>query len=127
MGAVRRGLRQAARDRDVVGLLVHVGDCPLTLADADEVADLVAAFSEHKPTLAWTESFGELSSGLGGYRVASAAREIWLQPSGMVGLTGVHVAITLFRGGLDKLGARPRARTAARVQVRRRPVRRAPR
>ncbi len=107
MGAVRRGLRRAARDRDVVGLLVHVGTGPLPLATADELAGLVAAFSEHKPSLAWTETFGELTSGLAGYRVASAAREVWLQPSGMVGLTGVHVAITLLRGGLDKLGLDP--------------------
>ncbi len=107
LAAVRRGLRRAARDRDVVGLLVHVGNDSLGLAPADEVADLVARFSEHKPSIAWAETFGELSSGMAGYRVASAADEVWLQPSGMLGLTGVHVAITLLRGGLDKLGLDP--------------------
>lgn len=107
MRAIRDGLRHAATDDQVIGLLVHTGTCPLSLADADEVASLVASFTEHKPSVAWTESFGELTSGLAGYRIAVNARHIWLQPSGALGLTGVHLAITLLRGGLDKLGLDP--------------------
>ena len=91
----------------MLGLLVHVGTCPLSLAEADEIGGLVAEFSKARPSIAWTESFGELSSGLAGYRVAINAGEIWLQPSGALGLTGVHLGITLLRGGLEKLGLDP--------------------
>ncbi|QCW50619.1 signal peptide peptidase SppA [Nocardioides dongxiaopingii] len=105
--ALGEGLRRAAGDDDVLGLLVHVGTCPLTLAQADEVGALVADFSQDKPSVAWTETFGELGSGLAGYRVAVHAREIWLQPSGAVGLVGVSAGITLLRGGLEKLGVDP--------------------
>ncbi|HVH21156.1 MAG TPA: signal peptide peptidase SppA [Pseudonocardia sp.] len=107
MRSIRDGLRKAAADPKVLGLLVHVGACPLTLAEADEIGGLIARFSKVRPSIAWTESFGELSSGLAGYRVAINAREIWLQPSGALGLTGVHLGITLLRGGLEKLGLDP--------------------
>jgi protease-4 len=105
--AIRDGLRKGAGDPQVAGLLVHVGSCPLTLADADEIGGLIAEFSLAKPSVAWTESFGELSSGLAGYRVAINAREVWLQPSGALGLAGVHLSITLLRGGLERLGVQP--------------------
>jgi protease IV len=105
--AIGDGLRRGAEDDDVLGLLVHVGTAPLTLAAADEVGALVADFSQAKPSIAWTATFGELGSGLAAYRVAVNAREVWLQPSGGLGLTGVHARILLVRGGLEKLGVDP--------------------
>ncbi|WP_370249927.1 signal peptide peptidase SppA [Nocardioides sp.] len=107
LGALRRGLRRAATDDEVLGLLIHVGTCPLSLAEADEVGDLIEEFGRHKPTVAWTETFGEIGDGLAAYRVAVRAREIWVQPSGGLGLTGVALAVTLLRGGFDKLGVEP--------------------
>ncbi|MDO9458114.1 signal peptide peptidase SppA [Nocardioides sp.] len=105
--AIGDGLRRAAGDDDVLGLLVHVGTCPLSLAVADEVGAMLADFSQDKPSIAWTATFGELTSGLAAYRVAVNAREVWVQPSGALGLTGVHLGITLLRGGLEKLGVDP--------------------
>ena len=108
MRAIRDGLRRGApADPKVVGLLVHVGTCPLTLAEADEIGGMIAEFSRDPAVIAWTESFGELTSGLAGYRVAINAGEVWLQPSGALGLTGVHLGVTLLRGGLEKLGLDP--------------------
>lgn len=107
MRALRDGLARAADDDAVLGLLVHVGTCPLSLADADEVGDLVEEFGRHKPTVAWTESFGELGAALAAYRVAVRAQQVWLQPTGALGLAGVSMAITLLRGGFDKLGIEP--------------------
>jgi protease-4 len=105
--AIGDGLRRAVRDDDVLGLLVHVGTCPLTLAAADEVGAMIADFSQDKPSLAHTATFGELGGGLAAYRLAVNAREVWLQPSGAVGLTGVQARIVLLRGGLEKLGVDP--------------------
>lgn len=105
--ALQDGLRRAASDDDVLGLLVHVGTAPLTLAQADEIAELVADFSQDKPSVAWTETFGELTSGLVGYRVALGADQIWVQPTGALGLVGVQTGMTLLRGGLEKLGVDP--------------------
>ncbi|MCW2815932.1 MAG: Protease-4 [Nocardioides sp.] len=105
--AVGEGLRRAARRDDVLGLIVHVGTCPLPMAVADEVGSMLADFSQDKPTIAHAATYGELTSGMTGYRVAAHAREVWVQPSGTLGLLGVHAQITLLRGGLEKLGVDP--------------------
>lgn len=108
MHALRDGLRAAATDDRVAGLVVRVTEgSGLSLADLQELGDLVAAFSRTKPTVAWSESFGELGSALPLYAFATRARQVWLQPSGQVGLAGVHVGITLLRGLLDKGGVEP--------------------
>lgn len=100
-------LREAATDDRVTGLVVHVGTCPLSAAMVDEISAAIHAFGERKPTLAYTESFGELTSGMFAYRLATAARSIWLQPSGTVTLGGVHIDMMLLRGGFAKLGMEP--------------------
>lgn len=105
--SLTEALREAASDERVSGLIVHVGTCPLSAAMVDEVGAAIRAFGEHKPTLAYAETFGELTSGMFPYRLATAAGAIWLQPSGTVNLGGVHVDMLLLRGGFEKLGMEP--------------------
>ncbi len=102
-----QALREAATDQRVAGLVVHVGTCPLSAALVDEVGAAIRAFGIHKPTVAYAESFGELTSGMFAYRLATSASTIWLQPSGSVVLGGVHVDMLLLRGGMEKLGLDP--------------------
>ncbi len=101
------GLRQAADDARVLGLFVHcAGGAPL--ARVAELRRAVRAFSAAgKPTLAWAESFGELAGGTGGYLLATACDEVWLQPSGELVLRGVVAQGIYARGALDKLGVLP--------------------
>lgn len=107
MREIREGLRRAAKDPEVAGLVVHIGSCPLSPDQCDEIGELIAEFGEHRPTIAWTESFGELGNATLAYRLASFASEIWLQPTGALGLQGVQLGITLLRGGLEKLHLEP--------------------
>lgn len=107
MRALRERLREAATDDDVLGLVVHLGESGLGLAQAQELALAIAAFGEHKPTVGITESFGEVSNALPTYLVGAHCRELWLQPSGQLGIGGVHLGITLLKGTLDKLGVDP--------------------
>ncbi|MVA76449.1 signal peptide peptidase SppA [Auraticoccus sp. F435] len=107
MRAIRDGLRSGARDPKVAGLVVHVGDCPLTASQVDEVGAMIAEFGAAKPTLAHTETFGELANGLLGYRLGAHAQQVWLQPTGGIGLSGVSLQVTLLRGTLDKVGVEP--------------------
>ena len=60
-----------------------------------------------KPTVAWAETFGEEGNGTPAYVLATGCREIWLQPSGEVGLQGVAAETTFLRGALDKIGVEP--------------------
>lgn len=107
MRALREGLRAGATDDAVVGLFVHTGTVPLAMAQVEELGAAIAAFGEHKPTLAWSEGFGELASDVGAYKLASFCQQVWVQPSGQVGIGGVHLSITLLRGLLEKAGLDP--------------------
>lgn len=101
-------LRRAARDPAVWGLLVRVGSTPTGLARLQELRMAVLDFRRSgKPAIAWAESFGEFGPGTAPYYVATAFDEIWLQPSGEVGLTGVALEARFLREALDKVGVQP--------------------
>jgi protease-4 len=104
---VVEGLRRGARDPQVAAVIVQVGGV-ISVAQAEELgAALREAADQGTATVAWAESYGELSPGTVPYYLAAHCDEVWLQPSGGVALTGVAVAMTLLRGVLDKVGAEP--------------------
>jgi protease-4 len=105
--AVVDALRDATDDPRVAGLVARVGGA-LPLARAQEVRAAVRSFAAAgKPAVAWAETFGEAGPGTVGYLLATGFGQVWLQPSGMLGLTGVSVEATFLRGALDKAGLEP--------------------
>lgn len=103
-----KALQEAGDDPRVVGLVARVGDTTTSLAGAQELRDAVAVFaSSGKPTVAWTDTFGESANGTIPYLLATGFGEIWLQPSGELNLNGVAAEVTFLRGALDKLGVEP--------------------
>ena len=104
---VVEALRDAAADDRVVGLVARVGG-RMPLARAQELRAAVRRFAASgKPTVAWAETFGEGGPGTVPYLLATGFGEVWLQPSGDLGLTGVVVEATFLRGALDKVGLEP--------------------
>src|SRR5215468_9361349 len=102
-------LERAADDPKVVGLVATLGAGPLGGAQTQEIRDAVLAFRAKKKTaVAFAETFGEFGPGNGAYYLASAFDEIYLQPSGDIGLTGLMAQSPFLRGTLDKLGLVPR-------------------
>jgi protease-4 len=104
--AVVEALHDAAEDPQVVGLVARVGGS-LPLARAQELRDAVRRFATAKPAVAYAETFGEGGPGTVGYLLATGFSEIWLQPSGDLGLTGIAAETTFLRGALDKAGLEP--------------------
>ena len=105
--AILRALHEAGEDRQVAGLVAKVGGA-LPWAIMQELRLGVQAFGSHgKPTVAWAEDFGEGSPDMAAYVLATAFDEVWLQPSGGIGMLGVGVETTFFRGALDRLGIEP--------------------
>lgn len=102
-------LARGAEDDDVVGLVAHVGRREPTLAQSGELRAAVRAFSAAgKLTACWSESYGEeMGPGTVAYHLASAFDEVWIQPSGGVGLLGVSAQAVFLRPALDKLGIEP--------------------
>jgi protease IV len=98
----------AATDRRVAGLFARIGNDDLGLALTQEVRDAIAEFrARGKFAVAFADSFGEFSPGTRAYYLATAFDQIWLQPMGSVGLTGLYADVAFFRGALDLLGIVP--------------------
>ncbi|HEY1133561.1 MAG TPA: S49 family peptidase, partial [Nocardioides sp.] len=97
-------LEKAADDEDVVGVVAHLGGA-LGLTATAEIRAAVATFrAAGKRAVAWSETYGEMGGGNAAYHLASAFEEIWVQPTGQVGLVGAHAEVVFFKGTLDKLG-----------------------
>ena len=102
------GIETASSDPRVKVLLARVGDDELGLAKIQELRDAIGAFrAKGKFALAFADSFGEFGPGTRPYYLATAFDEIWLQPMGNVGLTGLYAEVPFFKGTLDLLGIVP--------------------
>jgi protease IV len=93
-------IHRAADDPRVAGLIARVQIPGAPAGPVQELREAVAAFAAVKPSLAWAETYpGTLS-----YYLASAFGEVWMQPSGTVGLVGFATHALFLRSALDKAG-----------------------
>lgn len=101
-------LEEASSDARVGGLVIKLGASKMPLALVQELRGAIHAFRDGgKQTIGWAETFGEFAPGTMPFLLACACDEIWLPPSGGVGLTGVVSEVPLVRGTLDKLQLEP--------------------
>ncbi|MBM3533164.1 MAG: signal peptide peptidase SppA [Alphaproteobacteria bacterium] len=100
------GLTRAETDPQVKGLVLDVGRASPGLAEAQELRQaLLRLRAAGKLVFAFADSFGD--GGLGGgaaYYLASAADEVWMQPSGDWSWTGLSLEGVFVKGTLEKLG-----------------------
>jgi protease-4 len=93
-------IHRAAEDPRVSGLIARVQIPAAAAGPVQELREAITAFTAVKPSLAWAETYpGTLS-----YYLASAFGEVWMQPSGTVGLVGFAAHALFLRGVLDKAG-----------------------
>lgn len=93
-------IHRATEDDRIAGLIGRVQLAAAPPGPIQELRDAIAAFGAKKPTLAWAETYpGTLS-----YYLASAFREVWMQPSGTVGLIGFATSALFLRDALGKAG-----------------------
>lgn len=93
-------IHRAAGDHRIAGLIARVQLSAAAPGPVQELREAIAAFSAVKPSLAWTETFPGTMS----YYLASAFGEIWMQPSGTVGLIGFATNALFLHDALDKAG-----------------------
>lgn len=100
-------LDRAAVDRRVKGLLVSLDDGGIEMAHIQELRAAVKRFRKTgKFARIYTASFADLGSGIGAYYFASAFDEIWMQPAGLVSITGLALDMPFGKGAMDKLGVK---------------------
>lgn len=93
-------IHRAAQDDRVAGLIARVQLSAAPPAAVQELREAVSEFAAVKPSLAWAETYpGTLS-----YYLASAFGEVWMQPSGTVGLIGFATNAMFLRDALEKAG-----------------------
>ena len=101
------GIHAAAADDRVTGLIARVSGTQLGIAQIEEIRTAIAEFRESgKPTIAYTETFGEGGDGTLDYYLASAFDEVWMQPSGEIAMTGLRLEMPFLRSMLADLGIR---------------------
>jgi protease-4 len=100
-------INAAADDDRVSGMVARMRSGQFGLTHVYEVRTALAKFrAAGKFAHIYSSSFGE-GNGLGRYYLASAFDEIWMQPLGIVTISGISADIPFMRGTLDKLGVRP--------------------
>ncbi|MEJ6537913.1 signal peptide peptidase SppA [Mycolicibacterium sp.] len=93
-------IHRAAEDPRITGLIARVQLSAAPPGAVQELREALAAFAAVKPSLAWAETYpGTLS-----YYLASAFGEVWMQPSGTVGLIGFASNALFLRDALEKAG-----------------------
>ncbi|PZO80906.1 MAG: signal peptide peptidase SppA, partial [Micavibrio aeruginosavorus] len=104
---VIEALDRAAKDSRVQGVLVSLDAGGMQLTHIQELRAAVKRFRlSGKFAHIYSASFADLGSGTGAYYFASAFDKIWMQPVGMVSLTGLSIEMPFAKEALGKLGAR---------------------
>ncbi|MDR3664685.1 MAG: signal peptide peptidase SppA, partial [Mycobacterium sp.] len=93
-------IHRAAEDDRVAGLIARVQLPAAAAGPVQELREAIAAFSAVKPSIAWAETYPGTMS----YYLASAFREVWMQPSGTVALVGFATNALFLRDAFDKAG-----------------------
>ncbi|MDI1227924.1 MAG: signal peptide peptidase SppA [bacterium] len=98
-------LEGAAKDDRVKGFVATMEDMKFSVAQVQEIRDAIAHFRKAgKFAYIFGESYGEMSSGMSDYYFASSFGQLWLQPVGIVGITGISAQVPFVKGTFDLVG-----------------------
>lgn len=99
---------KAKEDNRVRGIVFSLKGGGVSLAHIQEVRDVIKRFKESgKFTKIYSSSYAEVSNGLGQYYLASVFDEIWMQPVGLMSVSGLNMEMPFAREALKKVGVNP--------------------
>ncbi len=96
----RRQVRAAMRDPEVNSILLRIDSPGGTAAGTQELADDVAAAAKEKPVYAFIEDLGASAA----YWVASQAKKVFTNSTGIVGSIGTYMSVMDLSGMAAKEG-----------------------
>jgi protease-4 len=98
-------IRKAKDDPRVVAIKAELNTPAIGLAQSQEVRDAIAEFrAAGKPTYLFSETMGEGDGALPTYYLAAAFGNIWVQPSGNVGIAGIGTEGLFLKKFLERFG-----------------------
>lgn len=97
---IRRNLRLAAEDKKVKALYLDCGALAASPASIEELRTLILDFKKSgKPVIAYADNYTQ-----GCYWLASTADHIYMNPQGMLTISGINFTTMFYKGALEKLG-----------------------
>ena len=104
---ILRAIDKAKEDRHVKGIVARFGATQPKLAEVQEIRNSIKSFrAGGKFTYAFAPTYGEFGESNKTYLLASAFENIWLQPVGVVSLTGLAIESPFGKTALDKIGVK---------------------
>ena len=101
-------LDRGRRDPRVKGVLARFGDDSIGFAQTQELRTAIERFrASGRFAVAFAEEYGGAGPGNRSYLLASAFDDVWLQPLGTLGLTGLSAELPFAREAFDMLGVQP--------------------
>lgn len=102
-------LDRAAGDDRVKGVIADLGHTQLSLSSAQEIAAALKRFrAAGKHAFAYADTLAEGASNSQTLLLASNFEEIWLQPAGEIGASGIVLEMPFIADTLKMLGVTPR-------------------
>lgn len=102
---ILRALENAKKDPKVKGVVAFFGTEPLHLSQAQEIAAAIDNFRQSgKFTYIYAPSYGGFGSSNTFYYLASHFENVWMQPVGTIGLSGLGMEAPFGKTALAKLG-----------------------
>ena len=100
-----RSLNFAKTDDRVKAVAVRIYDGDYSLTQIETIREAIIDFRKiGKKAYIYTDSFGGFSNGMGEYWLSTAFDEIWVQPVGLVSLSGIRIEQPYFNETLEKIG-----------------------
>ena len=100
-------IRKAKDDPRVVAIKANLSSPKVGLAQTQELRDAIAEFrSSGKRAYLFSETIGEGEGALSAYYLASAFSDIWMQPSGTVGIAGIGTEGFFLKDFLTRFGVK---------------------
>lgn len=98
-----QGIRDAAQDPRIKGLLLDVRTPQLGIAQLEEIAEAIRTFRESgKRIISYFETAGEMGHGDGAFALATLADHVIINPAGDVNLSGLQADVGFYKGALER-------------------------
>ncbi len=98
-------IERAKDDARVKGLVFNLNGAAINMAHTQELRAAINKFKEGgKFTKVYSSSYTDAMGGLGQYYLASVFDEIWMQPIGMMSVSGISMEMPFAKDLMDKVG-----------------------
>jgi len=103
-----KAIDAAADDGRIKGIVARMYNGDFSMAHVQEIRMAMQRFKARgKWSKIYSTSYGEGGGGIGRFYLASVFGERWMQPMGIVSISGVRAEVPFLRGVLDKVGIQP--------------------